>query len=1036
MQAFSQGINFQGVARSANGTIIANSNISLRLSIIAKNVDATPEYIETKTVITNTQGIFSIVVGDASNTTIAGSFKNISWSDAPKFLKVEMDPAGGTNYINMGATQLQYVPYSFYSLGVADLSTANDNVYLGNKAGANSLFSNSSNKLLIANSNTTTPLIYGDFTNKKLKFNADIDSLSILNRINFVDENANDHIAKYDTGYSSPLIYSRNFYGHYGDLVLQGMSKTYTGNIHFVTGSNMPGYESPRQRMVIMDNGNIGIGDFTSTPPTSKLQVSGIVSASGYKIPGGTSSQYLRADGTVSSNLSTGVPYTGATQAVDLGAYNLKVNGVSVGVGSINNLGVNTNTNTIIGNNAFVNNTSGTLTTAVGYYALNANTTGMWNDAFGSSALRSNTTGSYNSAFGSWSMLNNTSGSQNNSFGRNTLRYNTTGSNNSAFGRNAMISNTTGNDNTALGIYALTSNTTGNNNTAIGNSALYSNGANSASVAVGHNAMKYADDKRNNGIETGSTAVGYEALKGSEVSSNNTGINNTALGYKSITNITIGSNNTAIGYNTMINNSEFNNSTAIGANSEVTQSNQIKLGDDNVTNVTTSGLISSGKGFLAKGVSASERDAIESPIGGLIIYCRDCGTNGEIQFYNGVSWKNINGSNIASPTTNSISLGSSVGTDNQTVSVNTTIVTIRYTTALATGVLVANLPSGVTSSWSNNILTISGTPSVLGSFSYTITLTGGSGTVTKNGVIKVVNLNATLTSASGTTSQTICTGSTIAPITYSTAGVSTVTFYGLPNGIVGNFSNNVATISGSGYVSGKFIYTATFTDGTNNKVLKGVLNITPLNSFELSSGTNSQNIVLTNPITPIVYMTKGATGVSVSGLPNGVNYAWTNNTLTISGTPTSAGVTNFSLNSTGGCPSSSVSNNIILVHRNCAYTNMAGSYKVIRDEWEDWSVNDIVTVNQGPTANTIDFSNVYPNRQIANVVNPLIINIDPANGSASINEPIQFERYSSGTVVTAYSVSGNFYACDGIIKLSFDMGTYGSGIYAIFLQKL
>ena len=29
-----------------------------------------------------------------------------------------MDPAGGTNYLNMGATQLQYVPYSFFSYGV------------------------------------------------------------------------------------------------------------------------------------------------------------------------------------------------------------------------------------------------------------------------------------------------------------------------------------------------------------------------------------------------------------------------------------------------------------------------------------------------------------------------------------------------------------------------------------------------------------------------------------------------------------------------------------------------------------------------------------------------------------------------------------------------------------------------------------------------------------------------------------------------------------------------------------------------------
>ena len=116
--AISQGINFQGVARSANGTIIASSNISLRLSIISKNVDATPEYVETKTVVTNTQGIFSVVVGDATNAVVTGNFKNIVWKDGIKFLKVEMDPAAGTNYINMGATQLQYVPYSFYSLGV------------------------------------------------------------------------------------------------------------------------------------------------------------------------------------------------------------------------------------------------------------------------------------------------------------------------------------------------------------------------------------------------------------------------------------------------------------------------------------------------------------------------------------------------------------------------------------------------------------------------------------------------------------------------------------------------------------------------------------------------------------------------------------------------------------------------------------------------------------------------------------------------------------------------------------------------------
>jgi len=113
-----QGINFQGVARAANGTILASSNISLKLSIISKTIDATPEFVETKRVVTNAQGIFSIIVGDASNTAVLGSFKSINWAEPIKFLKVEMDPAGGSSYINMGTTQLQYVPFSYYSLGV------------------------------------------------------------------------------------------------------------------------------------------------------------------------------------------------------------------------------------------------------------------------------------------------------------------------------------------------------------------------------------------------------------------------------------------------------------------------------------------------------------------------------------------------------------------------------------------------------------------------------------------------------------------------------------------------------------------------------------------------------------------------------------------------------------------------------------------------------------------------------------------------------------------------------------------------------
>ena len=118
IKANAQGINFQGVARSANGTILSSQKISLKLSIINGSSTGTAEYVETRTVSTNAQGIFSVVIGDTGTTTNIGSYANVNWKLSSKFLKVEMDPTGGSNFISMGTTTLQYVPYSYYSNGV------------------------------------------------------------------------------------------------------------------------------------------------------------------------------------------------------------------------------------------------------------------------------------------------------------------------------------------------------------------------------------------------------------------------------------------------------------------------------------------------------------------------------------------------------------------------------------------------------------------------------------------------------------------------------------------------------------------------------------------------------------------------------------------------------------------------------------------------------------------------------------------------------------------------------------------------------
>jgi hypothetical protein len=76
------------------------------------------EYSETKESSTSGQGVFSVVIGDGSILTKTGNFSDINWKNSLKFLKVELDPIGGTNFALMGTSRLQAVPFAYYANGV------------------------------------------------------------------------------------------------------------------------------------------------------------------------------------------------------------------------------------------------------------------------------------------------------------------------------------------------------------------------------------------------------------------------------------------------------------------------------------------------------------------------------------------------------------------------------------------------------------------------------------------------------------------------------------------------------------------------------------------------------------------------------------------------------------------------------------------------------------------------------------------------------------------------------------------------------
>jgi hypothetical protein len=118
-----QGIPYQAAARNANGSILASQNISLRFTIHDSTAAGTIVYQESNSTLTNAQGMFAINIG--MGYPIIGTFNNINWGNNAKFMKVEMDQAGGNNYLDMGTQQMMSVPYALYAKTAGNTSSSN-----------------------------------------------------------------------------------------------------------------------------------------------------------------------------------------------------------------------------------------------------------------------------------------------------------------------------------------------------------------------------------------------------------------------------------------------------------------------------------------------------------------------------------------------------------------------------------------------------------------------------------------------------------------------------------------------------------------------------------------------------------------------------------------------------------------------------------------------------------------------------------------------------------------------------------------------
>ena len=106
--------------RNANGGLVINQTVGLRVSILQSTPSGTLVFQETYNPkpSTNANGLLTVEIGSGVAST--GTFSLINWATGPYYLKTETDPAGGSNYTITGTSKLLSVPYALFTAKAAN----------------------------------------------------------------------------------------------------------------------------------------------------------------------------------------------------------------------------------------------------------------------------------------------------------------------------------------------------------------------------------------------------------------------------------------------------------------------------------------------------------------------------------------------------------------------------------------------------------------------------------------------------------------------------------------------------------------------------------------------------------------------------------------------------------------------------------------------------------------------------------------------------------------------------------------------------
>jgi uncharacterized protein (TIGR02145 family) len=157
-------LSYQAVIKDSFGNLVSNRKVGVKISFLNGSESGAVDYSETHIVKTNVNGLMTLEIG--GGVSVKGEFGNIDWAGVQYFLKREIDPLGGNNYVISGMSQILSVPYLIHAniadtvLNVPDPSSINEIQELSVSPIGDTLFLSQSNYVVISGiSNYNPPII-------------------------------------------------------------------------------------------------------------------------------------------------------------------------------------------------------------------------------------------------------------------------------------------------------------------------------------------------------------------------------------------------------------------------------------------------------------------------------------------------------------------------------------------------------------------------------------------------------------------------------------------------------------------------------------------------------------------------------------------------------------------------------------------------------------------------------------------------------------------------------------------------------------